>query len=45
MIRKWLSNSWKVLDAIPELERAPSVINLGPNDDLPCDRALGVNWM
>ena len=41
---KCLSNSQKVLDAIPESEGEPSVINHGPNDVLPYDCALGVNW-
>ena len=40
----WLSNSRKVLCAIPESERAPSVVNLNPCDALPSDRALGINW-
>ena len=43
-LTEWLSNSRKVLNAKPESERAPSVLNLGPNDNLPCDRALGVSW-
>ncbi|MCG8069350.1 MAG: hypothetical protein JAY84_15975 [Candidatus Thiodiazotropha taylori] len=43
-LTKWLSNSRNVLRAIPESDRAPSVISLGPCDALPCDRALGINW-
>ena len=43
-LTKWLSNSRKVLCAIPESERAPSVVNLNPCDALPSDRALGINW-
>ena len=43
-LTKWLSNSRKVLCAIPESERAPSGVNLNPCDALPSDRALGINW-
>ena len=43
-LTKWISNSRKVLQNIPESERAPAVVSLGPEDALPCDRALGVNW-
>ena len=43
-LTKWLSNSRKVLCAIPESERAPSVVSLNPCDALPTDRALGINW-
>ncbi|XP_052263633.1 uncharacterized protein LOC127866840 [Dreissena polymorpha] len=43
-LTKWLSNSRKVLDAIPETERAPSVVKLQLGDSLPKDRALGVLW-
>ncbi len=43
-LTKWISNSRAVLDTIPESERAPTVISLNPEDVLPCDRALGVNW-
>ncbi|XP_060567693.1 uncharacterized protein LOC132726393 [Ruditapes philippinarum] len=43
-LTKWLSNSREVLNAIPESERAPSVVNLSFDDTLPCDRALGVLW-
>ena len=42
-LTKWLSNSRKVLCAIPESERAPSVVSLNPCDALPTDRALGIN--
>lgn len=34
---KWLSNSRKVLCAIPASERAPSVVSLNPYDVLPSD--------
>ena len=37
---KWLSNSRKVLDAIPETER----VKLDLGESLPNDRALGVLW-
>lgn len=43
MLTKWLSNSRGVLCAIPESERAPSVIRLNPCDALPSDRALSIN--
>ena len=43
-LTKWLSNSRNVLRSIPESERAPSVVSLNPCDDLPRDRALGINW-
>ena len=43
-LTKWMSNSRKVLDSIPEVERAPSVVKLEPGDSLPNDRALGVLW-
>lgn len=43
-LTKWLSNSKAVLNEIPESERAPSVVNLEPDMDLPIDRALGVIW-
>ena len=43
-LTKWLSNSRKVLCAIPESERAASVVSLNPCDALPTDRALGINW-
>ena len=43
-LTKWLSNSRKVLCAIPVSERAPSVVSLNPCDALPSDRALGINW-
>ena len=43
-LTKWLSNSKVVLSAIPESERAPSVIDLQLDTTLPTDRALGVIW-
>ena len=43
-LTKWLSNNRAVLNSIPETERAPSVINLEPDDALPCERALGTIW-
>ena len=43
-LTKWLSNSRNVLRSIPESERSPSVVSLNPCDDLPRDRALGINW-
>ena len=43
-LTKWLSNSRKVLCAIPTSEIAPSVVTLNPCDALPSDHALGINW-
>lgn len=43
-LTKWLSNSRQVIETIPQQERARSVLSLSPNDNLPCDRALGVTW-
>ena len=43
-ITKWLSNSREVLDSMSENERAPCVKDLGANDILPKERALGVLW-
>ncbi|XP_060579275.1 uncharacterized protein LOC132736195 [Ruditapes philippinarum] len=43
-LTKWISNSRRVLNTIPESECAPTVVSLNPGDVLPCDRALGVNW-
>ena len=43
-LTKWLSNRRTVIDAIPETERAPSVIKFELGDFLPNDRALGVLW-
>ena len=44
-LTKWISNSRRVLDAIPEAERAKDVKNLDlTKEDLPVERALGVRW-
>ena len=44
-LTKWISNSRRVLDAIPEAERAKEVKNLDlTKEDLPVERALGVRW-
>ncbi|XP_060575097.1 uncharacterized protein LOC132732639 [Ruditapes philippinarum] len=43
-LTKWISNSRRVLNTIPESERAPTIVSLSSGDVLPCDRALGVNW-
>lgn len=43
-LTKWLSNSRRVVEAIPESERAPSLVNLDKGENLPIDRALGVHW-
>lgn len=42
-LTKWLSNDREVLTAIPEGERASSVVNLDI-DDLPTETALGLKW-
>ena len=42
-LTKWVSNSREVMSAIPEAERAKSVVNLDP-DELPIERALGISW-
>ena len=42
-LTKWLSNDRKVLAAIPESERAKSVVNL-EIDNLPTECALGIKW-
>ena len=44
-LTKWISNSRKVLETIPEEERAKEVKTLDlSEDDLPVERALGVKW-
>ncbi|XP_068758062.1 uncharacterized protein [Montipora capricornis] len=44
-LTKWVSNSRRVLDVIPEAERAKEVKNLDlSKEDLPFERALGVRW-
>ncbi|XP_068684442.1 uncharacterized protein [Montipora foliosa] len=44
-LTNWVSNSRRVLDAIPEAERAKEVKNLDlSKEDLPFERALGVRW-
>ena len=44
-LTKWISNSRKVIDSIPQEERAKEVkmLNLS-HDELPNERALGVGW-
>ena len=44
-LTKWISNSRKVIDSVPESEKAPSVkdLNLSENATL-TERALGVQW-
>ena len=42
-LTKWLSNSRKVIESVPESERAALVKNLD-FDQLPVERALGVQW-
>lgn len=43
-LTKWLSNSRKVLSSIPCSEHAPAIACLNPDDSLPQERALGINW-
>ena len=44
-LTKWVSNDRKVLETIPEADRAKEVKNLDlSNDTLPVERALGVEW-
>ncbi|PFX31613.1 hypothetical protein AWC38_SpisGene3557 [Stylophora pistillata] len=44
-LTKWISPSRRVLETIPEAERAKKVKSLDlSEDDLPVERALGVNW-
>ena len=44
-LTKWISNSRRVLEAIPEAERAKEVKSLDLSKvDLPVERALGVKW-
>jgi len=44
-LTKWVSNSKKIMNSLPESERAPSVknLNLAENAQL-TERALGVQW-
>ena len=42
-LTKWVSNSKKVIESIPQSERAKSVKLLG-FDRLPSERALGIQW-
>lgn len=44
-LTKWISNSRRVLETIPEVERAKEVKTLDLSKDyLPVERALGVRW-
>ncbi|XP_063968669.1 uncharacterized protein LOC135157358 [Lytechinus pictus] len=44
-LTKWISNRTKVLQSIPEEERAKQVKGLDLNrEPLPVERALGINW-
>ena len=42
-LTKWVSNSKKVIESVPEASRAAQVKNLDL-DQLPVERALGVQW-
>ena len=42
---KWRSNDKRVIEAIPDTERASSLVNLDLNgDQLPAAGTLGVRW-
>ena len=43
-LHKWMSTSRKVIASINPTERAGSVKEISGDCDLPCDRALGMNW-
>ena len=44
-LTKWLSNSSEVLDCIPLVERAPSILSLDlDKEDPPVQRTLGLKW-
>ena len=44
-LTKWISNSKKVMDSVPESEKAPSVKNLDLSENVTLtERALGVQW-
>ena len=42
-LTKWISNKKEVIEAIPEVHRAKSVVEL-KLDRLPVERTLGVRW-
>ena len=42
-LTKWISNSQEVIAAVPESDRASTVVNMNL-DKLPVERALGVQW-
>ena len=44
-LTKWISNDRRVLEAIPEEERAKGVKNLDlDRSSLPVERVLGIHW-
>ena len=43
-LHKWLSTNRDVLKTIPESELAGSTKEISADKELPCDRALGINW-
>ena len=44
-LTKWSCNRSEVLDTIPQVERAPSVVDLDlDKDKLPMQRTLGLHW-
>lgn len=43
-LTKWLCNSKNVLQSIQQSERAPTVVSLDKDEELPTERALGVKW-
>ena len=44
-LTKWISNKREVIESVPESERAASGVDLDlDRDELPAERALGVEW-
>ena len=43
-LHKWMFASRKVITSINPTKRAGSVKEISGDSDLPCDRALGMNW-
>jgi hypothetical protein len=43
-LTKWISNDRRVIEKVPETERAVSVKAMNECTDMPVERALGVGW-
>ena len=43
-LTKWISNDRRVIEKVPETERAVSVKTMNECTDMPVERALGVGW-